>query len=1427
MEISSQSGHDAPRLSPPVIIVCTKKDIAKVPVLDTDSWPTAAELQLDDSQYQALQSALTKEFVLIQGPPGTGKTFIGLKIVEILLQNQQVWNNRDRRPILVVCYTNHALDQFLEGILNFFHNPTGKGLIRVGGRSSSENARLQGCMLNAVRRKMRDERILSANIRDGLRNVKAEMDELSQQIEYMSRRIELLRKGIIHEYYLQKMMAPHQLLSLCDRAYVLGSTSHMVDWLVGSVFLGETAEAVVDDKCTNGAEDNVDADNTDDDDDEEVSTIDSSRKIEDEEDNQKLVRKQLKAMDSVPELALSEASLRNKKNQQQPDGWQTVQGSTNRKVLSAMKQGLDSQNVMSEREVCKVIDVWELSHEDRWRLYRLWLSRYYEENYHYLHTQYLKYNDLAKRRKEYQEEEDYHVIRKSTVIGMTTTGAAKFRAVLQRIQPKIVIVEEAAEVFEAHIVTTLSQHCEQLLLIGDHQQLRPSPTVYKLAKDYHLDVSLFERMVKNEMACDRLSIQHRMRPEIAKLIVPHVYKELYNHESVLHYDHVMGVAEDIFLIEHTVMEEDEEDTRSHSNVHEAEYLVALCQYLLQQGYKSTEITILTTYTGQMFNIRSAIRKKMSLGTDSLVGIRVTPVDNYQGEENEVILLSLVRSNAEGRIGFLKVANRVCVALSRAKKGFYAIGNMKLLSKKSILWNQIVEDLKKENRVGEALCLMCQNHPETTTLAKTASDFARTPDGGCSLPCGVQLDCGHVCTRKCHPTDRDHRGYKCMKPCLRRLCESSHQCPKLCHEDCGPCLVAVEKTMTGCGHLQNVACHQDVENVECNFIIPDREWPCGHLLTEQCRFTPDNLKCTLPVEKKLPGCEHFRKFACSASAEEVDSYKCREPVRITCQRGHMETVNCCDRASSKCQVQVEVSCKYEETHSFPVKCFEVEDAICPAVCQKELPCGHPCSGQCGECHSSAAHMPCQKPCSKLLPCRHPCEGRCGEICKPCSLFPCPLRCAHKSCQKRCGYACQRCNEPCQWECKHQKCRKKCHEKCDRRPCSAPCPLKLLCGHWCAGLCGEPCPTQCKICHAAYYKELEEKSGLTFKKESRLVVVQPCCHPFEVGYLDMVMRSQKPGSYPRPPHVYKCPICESAITFCPRYGNVIKESLREVDAVKRQIDGMDQCKMRVNTILRMSGLAKERHVSSRLTNGRWLRDNTKLVQMVLGCYHLLEEIGQLKIKAGSLITQRKNQQEQAAAAEAKRLYTEDEASVERLELLLKESHEKLRDRLQILDAKEMRNFSEELKMSYLTAHMRVMLLSIHHRDKRECLYQCLHPKSYYFNTRITHLRRLSGWSPHFAREEVNDDSEKDLSVEPDPENFITIANTLKLQFKPWQRNDVQDFLAQVHEFFHLPLDGITSDQSRTWMICHRGNCCSCYVQGGPFEHPCYVLTVMVNV
>lgn len=90
-------------------------------------------------------------------------------------------------------------------------------------------------------------------------------------------------------------------------------------------------------------------------------------------------------------------------------------------------------------------------------------------------------------------------------------------------------------------------------------------------------------------------------------------------------------------------------------------------------------------------------------------VRITAVDNFQGEDNKIILLSLVRSNANNNIGYLAFKNRICVALSRAMHGLYIIGNMTLLSQASNIWKQIKIELIKQRAIGHELELICTRH----------------------------------------------------------------------------------------------------------------------------------------------------------------------------------------------------------------------------------------------------------------------------------------------------------------------------------------------------------------------------------------------------------------------------------------------------------------------------------------------------------------------------------------------------------------------------------------------------------------------------------------------------------------------------------------------------------------------------------------------
>ena len=119
-------------------------------VFNINNWPSAEDLGVNPSQRIALHAAITSRVALIQGPPGTGKSFIARKIIDTLIANQHLWRNR-RQPIVVICLTNQALDQFLEGVLQIT-----KRLIRFGRQSQS--TALQNYTFSSIKEKISSKR---------------------------------------------------------------------------------------------------------------------------------------------------------------------------------------------------------------------------------------------------------------------------------------------------------------------------------------------------------------------------------------------------------------------------------------------------------------------------------------------------------------------------------------------------------------------------------------------------------------------------------------------------------------------------------------------------------------------------------------------------------------------------------------------------------------------------------------------------------------------------------------------------------------------------------------------------------------------------------------------------------------------------------------------------------------------------------------------------------------------------------------------------------------------------------------------------------------------------------------------------------------------------------------------------------------------
>ncbi|XP_066519944.1 NFX1-type zinc finger-containing protein 1 [Hoplias malabaricus] len=1070
--------------------------------LDPDAWPNEEQLGLDESQLRAVKLALTKELAIIQGPPGTGKTYVGLKIAQALLENSNMWSANI--PMLVVCYTNHALDQFLEGIHSFLE----RGIVRVGGRSNSE--KLKHFALRELTRATNFRSVLPSFLRKARYEIHSEMRKAETLIQRQSGQLVCSLRGIINERYLEPYISHEHwdslhLVLMMDE-YVGERISVMKEWLG----LGDSDFQQVPQAEQQAANGNGDVEAAEEEEllemDEEADLIQAERILVDAEPQGRDARERRREERALEELAdlmlamnLDQAEEQPPQEQRQEQGqgqgqaaneqWQK-QPHQKKKMKQMIRKELSKTSTMSEEEENEVMNVWQLPLKDRWKLYRLWVLRYRTElRAKALHAEQL-YQSAAERLSDIRWREDLCVFRQAKVIGMTTTGAAKYRQALQELRPRLVIVEEAAEVLEAHVITTLSGDCQHLILIGDHQQLRPSATVYELAKNFNLEVSMFERLVKRDFPFVRLNYQHRMRPEIACLLTPHIYSELENHPSVLEYENIKGILTNLFFVEHKNREEGIKDGRSHQNLHEANFVVELCRYLLCQEYKPSQITILTTYTGQLYCLRKLMPAK------EFSGVKVHVVDKYQGEENDIVILSLVRSNLEGRIGFLQIPNRVCVALSRAKKGLYCIGNMEMFSKVK-LWSGILHTLREKGQVGLALPLSCQNHPETRTLVSCARDFAKVPEGGCSKPCEFRLDCGHVCMRMCHPYDAEHKEYKCNKNCPKVLCELGHKCPKQCYQKCGECMVPVEKVIPQCQHKQMIPCYQD----------------------------PESFICREPCQKTLH-CGH----TCQASCGESCSAYCKIIVPMTLKCGHTQNEIC-------------------STSKDPS-----EQPRCRTKCTTVLRCGHACPGSCHECYQGRLHKACRHQCKSILPCSHECRVPCTRGCPPCTR-PCENRCVHSACKKKCGQPCVPCIEPCDWQCPHQSCSKLCHEPCDRPPCLEKCNEVLPCGHPCIGLCGDPCPKKCRVCHH------DEVTEIFFGNEdvpdACFIQLEDCGHIIESTALDHYMSIDEDVGADldqRSVRLKECPKCRKPIRRNVRYGAHINRSLAEIEKVKVKINGL---------------------------------------------------------------------------------------------------------------------------------------------------------------------------------------------------------------------------------------------------------------------------------
>ncbi|XP_078317033.1 NFX1-type zinc finger-containing protein 1-like isoform X3 [Crassostrea virginica] len=1103
-------------------------DYNKVAILDVTKWPTMLEMGLNEDQYEALQKCLTKKIGILQGPPGTGKTWMGLRIMEFFLCNHDLFEQKERRPILLLSYTNHALDQFFEKLLEskhltfLFRNNT-QPFVRVGGRCTNE--RVKPFVIKEHRKRTKS---WSTN--------RSEMYNSHDSVKYLDALLKYVQNGIISAKFLhsENIMPRIQYDSLHYLDSTLMSKDRIVEWLG----IWENC----DNTDTEYTADIQDADI------DELYLVQNDKRVLDDEDEgndkAKEIEKQI--------LKLFTLTAKH--------GLENCSAQCHKKMLSFVRRNLEKRdNVMKTELFRGNCDVWFLSFEHRWRLYRFWIEELTMKLQHRRKTLIDYFNEKNKAVTKERFAEDLDIIKSCYMFGMTTTGAASNMTLLREIQPRIVLVEEAAQVHEQHVIGCLTKHLQHLILIGDHKQLRPTMNNHALKISHKTYVSFMERLVMNKFPYQCLTKQHRMRPEICRLLTPAIYPSLENHPTVLTYPNVRGMKHNLFFIDHQNPESQSNFSTSYANDFEAEMIARLYKYLILQGYSNSDITILSAYNEQVRKIRNKV-SEMSQHLRVENGrcnkrIHITAVDNFQGEENRIILLSLVRSNKDCKLGHLGDPQRICVSLSRAREGLFVFGDFDMIyNRTNRLWMKIIEAAKQNEVLGRSLTVVCQKHPETTTTISCPQDFEKVQDGGCDQLCSTQLECGHVCDRKCHADDTIHN-LLCQKPCLK-WCENDHPCKKKCHECCRPCTTKMEKTFSTCEHKVQIPCHE-IHNFRSCQSECERELGCGHPCTLKCSQDCNTVPCHKKVNVKHPQCGHMTTVECCSK----NDFPCTEKCSKVLKCGHTCTLKCfqdCDIL--RCQEMINLN-HPQCGHMVLVKCCEKIDFQCTKKCSKVLNCGHTCKGNCQVCSNGRLHIPCKEVCNRKLVCGHRCSDICSNPCPPCDKI-CTRGCLHMevgTCGDLCRKHCKKCQELCGWNCykrckNNHYCSKKCFEICNRPPCDKRCDKSLKCkpSHRCIGLCGEKCPNICKRCDKS--KVLALLNGTKNIDEALFVELVDCGHIFEKDFMDeyMGLHTRYESSEDKKLLLKSCPKCFAPIRRSGRYKSIIIAMEKDLMEVNRKCE-----------------------------------------------------------------------------------------------------------------------------------------------------------------------------------------------------------------------------------------------------------------------------------
>ncbi|TKW14788.1 hypothetical protein SEVIR_5G190200v4 [Setaria viridis] len=280
----------------------------------------------------------------------------------------------------------------------------------------------------------------------------------------------------------------------------------------------------------------------------------------------------------------------------------------------------------------------------------------------------------------------------------------------------VLVIDEAAQVQECESVIPLRLHgLRHAILVGDDCQLQPI-VQSRVCKEAGLGVSLFKRLALLGFEKHLLNIQYRMNPCISLFPNARFYDRMIidssNVKSPTYSKDYLDLPFGTYTFINIVDGKEEREFNGSSWWNMVEVAVVL--QLIQSVFKSWQNTmgkitigVVSPYNSQV----NAIKARLGTKYDKCVNfnVRVTSIDGFQGEEDDIIILSTVRSNSKGNIGFLSDNHRTNVALTRARHCLWILGNANILSKSGTIWAALVHDAKQRE------CLI--NATDNAALAK--------------------------------------------------------------------------------------------------------------------------------------------------------------------------------------------------------------------------------------------------------------------------------------------------------------------------------------------------------------------------------------------------------------------------------------------------------------------------------------------------------------------------------------------------------------------------------------------------------------------------------------------------------------------------------------------------------------------------------------